>query len=149
MGYSAEHCLLLGAVCCSVVSEALAFGADIGVYDVPKILEKHATVENRAQELTDLAYISNLQAEGVLQVLKTQPQQLHIMVGSNRGKVIQVGEWQPEFAEGQEDGSLVDPVTWQYLTKKQTGTMAFLSALADKYYTISAVLQKRQGGGAE
>jgi len=141
---------VLGAVCCSVVSEALAFRAprlnEVGVFDVPKILEKHATVDNRAQELTDLAYISNLQAQGVLQVVKTQPEQLHIMVGSNRGNAIQVGEWKPEFAEGQEDGSLVDPVTWQYLTKKQTGTLAFLSALADKYYTISAVLQKRQGG---
>ena len=34
-------------------------------------------------------------------------------------------------------------VTWQYLTKKQTGMMALLSAFADKYFTIRAVLEKR------
>jgi len=34
-------------------------------------------------------------------------------------------------------------VTWQYLTKKQTGMMALLSTFADKYFTIRAVLEKR------
>ena len=121
--------------------------ADAGVFDASAIMERHATADNREQELTDLAHISSLQAQGVLQVLKTQPDQLYIMVGSKRADVIEVNEWMPEFAEGLEDGTLVDAVTFQYLTKKQAGIMAFLSGLADKYYTVRAVLERRKAAG--
>lgn len=106
-------------------------------------MERHATADNRAQELLDLTHISSLQAQGVLRVQETQPEQLHIMVGSNREKVIKVNEWLPEFAEGMQDGTLLDTVTFQYLAKKQTGVMAFVSGLADKYYTVRAVLERR------
>ena len=61
------------------------------------------------------------------------------------GKVIKVKEWQPEFGEGLESGLLVDGVTWQYLTQKQSGIMSLLSIFADKYFTIRAVLEKRAG----
>ena len=113
------------------------------MFDAPTIMERHATADNRAQELLDLTHISSLQAQGVLRVQETQPEQLHIMVGSNREKVIKVNEWLPEFAEGMQDGTLLDTVTFQYLAKKQTGVMAFVSGLADKYYTVRAVLERR------
>jgi len=37
-------------------------------FDLPAIMEAHATTDNKQQELADLAYISNLQSQGVLKV---------------------------------------------------------------------------------
>jgi len=55
-----------------------------------------------------MLYTSDLQGQGVLQVLKVQPDLLFVLVGANRGKAIKVTEWLPDFAQGLENGMFVD-----------------------------------------
>lgn len=83
------------------------------------------------------------------QVSTQQPDFLYVLAGENRGKAIRVSTWVPEFEDGLESGLFVDGVTWEYLTKKQTGMMALLAAWSDKYYTIREVQRRRAGASKQ